>query len=183
MERDGKRLSAAQIEQYRDLGYIAEVDGLSRSSASESAGCMSVLPVSHHEQLEHIETYHEDSMLTRGQELTIDVGERTPVAMPLEPGQFSIHNGRLAHGSGPNKTDDRRIGLSLQYIPTSASQTLVGWDTAALVRGVDDFNHFEHGSSPECDLHPDAVAFHARAVEAFRELIYAGAERQTDPSV
>ena len=103
--------------------------------------------------------------------------------MPLAPGQFSIHNGRLAHGSSPNASDDRRIGLSLQYIPTSATQTLVEWDTAALVRGVDDFNHFEHGSSPKSDLHPDAVAFHARSVKALRELIYAGAERQTDSSV
>lgn len=145
--------------------------------ASEASGCMSVLPRSHHEQLAHIETYHEDNMLTRGQELTLDVGERSPVAMPLEPGQISVHNGRLAHGSGPNTTDDRRIGLSLQYMPTSSKQTLVDWDTAALVRGVDEYNHFEHGPRPESDLHPDAVAFHARAAKALRELIYAGAER------
>lgn len=153
------------------------------SPASEASGCMSVLPGSHHERLEHIETYDADSMLTRGQELTIDVGARTPAAMPLAPGQMSMHNGRLAHGSGPNNADDRRIGLSLQYMPTSAKQTLVDWDTAALVRGVDEYNHFDHGLRPESDLHPDAVAFHARSVAALRELIYLGAEKVSEPSV
>lgn len=153
------------------------------SDASEAAGCMSVLPGSHRERLDHVETYHEDNMLSRGQEATIDLGDRTPVAMPLSPGQISIHNGRLAHGSGPNTTDDRRIGLSLQYIPTSTKQTLVDWDTAALVRGVDDYNHFEHGASPESDLHPDAVAFHARAVEALRTALYVGAEQSSEPSL
>lgn len=153
------------------------------SPATEASGCMSVLPGSQHERLEHIETYDENSLLSRGQELVIDMAERSPVAMALEPGQMSMHNGRLAHGSGPNSTDDRRIGIAFQYMPTHVRQTLVDWDTAALVRGVDEFGHFEHGSSPEADLHPDAVAFHARAVAALRELIYVGAERATDPSV
>jgi ectoine hydroxylase-related dioxygenase (phytanoyl-CoA dioxygenase family) len=147
--------------------------------ASEAAGCMSVLPGSHRERLDHVETYHQDNMLTRGQELTIDIGSRSPIPMPLEPGQISLHNGRSAHGSGPNTTDDRRIGLSFQYMPTSAKQTLVDWDTAALVRGIDDYNHFEHGARPESDLHPDAVAFHARAAQALRDLIYIGAERDS----
>lgn len=151
--------------------------------ASEAAGCMSVLPGSHRELLEHVETYHEDSLLSRGQELTIDVAERNPVAMPLEAGQFSIHNGRLAHGSGPNTTDDRRIGLSLQYMPTSAKQTLVEWDTASLVRGVDEYNNFDHGPRPETDLAPDAVAFHRRASTALRELIYLGAESEDKPTL
>jgi len=145
--------------------------------ASEAAGCMHVLPGSHRERLDHIETYAQDNMLSRGQELTIDVGERTPVAMALAPGEISLHDGRLAHGSGPNTTNDRRIGLSLQYMPTSTKQTLVDWDTAPLVRGVDEYRHFEHGPRPESDLHPDAVEFHARAAQALRELIYAGAER------
>lgn len=151
--------------------------------ASEAAGCMSVLPGSHRELFDHVETYHDDNLLSRGQELTIDVGERSPVAMPLEPGQFSIHNGRLAHGSGPNTTNDRRIGLSLQYMPTTAKQTLVDWDTASLVRGIDDYNHFEHGPRPTADLQPDNVAFHARATEALRRLIYLGAERDTTPTL
>lgn len=94
------------------------------SPASEAAGAMSVLPGSHRELLSHDETYHADNMLTRGQELKIEVSEREVASMALEPGQMSMHNVRLAHGSGPNTTDDRRIGLSLQYIPTRTKQRL-----------------------------------------------------------
>ena len=144
---------------------------------------MSVLPGSHLELLDHVETYSDDNMLTRGQELTIDVGERPQAAMPLEPGEASFHNVRSAHGSGPNTTDDRRIGLSMHYMPTHTRQTLTDWDTASLVRGVDDYGHFEIAPPPESDLHPDAVAFHRKASEALRELIYAGAERQVDPTL
>lgn len=181
--------SPSFVSWHQDLQYWGlETDELvnvwvALSPASEASGCMSVLPGSHRERLAHTETYHEDNLLSRGQGAAIDFGERAPVAMPLEPGQISLHNGRLAHGSGPNSTNDRRIGLSLQYMPTRAKQTLVDWDTAALVRGVDTFNHFEHGSSPACDLHPDAVEFHARAVAALRELIYAGAERPGESTV
>jgi hypothetical protein len=153
------------------------------SPASEAAGCMSVIPGSHRELFDHVETYHEDNLLTRGQELTIDIGSRQPVAMPLEPGQASFHNVKAAHGSGPNTTNDRRIGLSIHYMPTYTKQTLAEWDSAALVRGVDDYGHFEHGPSPEHDLHPDAVAFHVRASQALRELIYHGAEREVDSTL
>ena len=156
---------------------------LALAPAPEASGCMSVIPGSHRERLEHLETYHEHNMLTRGQELTIDVDARSPVAMPLAAGQASIHHGRSAHGSGPNTTDDRRIGLSIQYMPTSTRQTLTDWDTAALVRGVDEYHHFEHGEPPASDLHPDAVAFHARAAQALRELIYVGAEREVDSTL
>jgi non-haem Fe2+, alpha-ketoglutarate-dependent halogenase len=153
------------------------------SPASEAAGCMSVLPGSHLELLDHVETYHADNLLSRGQELTIDVVDRNPAAMPLEPGQASFHNVKAAHGSGPNSTDDRRIGLSLHYMPTHTKQLLADWDSAALVRGVDEFNHFEHCPRPQADLHPDAVAFHNKASKTLRNIVYAGAEQNVEPTL
>jgi len=152
------------------------------SPASEAAGCMSVIPGSHRELLDHDETYHENNLLTRGQELQIDVRHRTTVAMPLEPGQASFHNVRSAHGSGPNTTDDRRIGLSLHYMPTHTSQTLAEWDSAALVRGEDRFDNFEHCPRPAHDFDPEAVEFHQRAAAALREIVYHGAD-QSDPTL
>ncbi len=147
------------------------------SPASEAAGAMSVLPGSHRELLGHDETYHADNMLTRGQELKIDVSEREVASMALEPGQMSMHNVRLAHGSGPNTTDDRRIGVSLQYMPTRTKQRLVDWDFATLVRGTDDYGNFELTPRPQRDFDPVAVEFHQRAGVALRELLYQGAER------
>ncbi len=153
------------------------------SPASEAAGCMSVLPGSHLELLDHVETYHDDNLLSRGQELTIDIGDRNPAPMPLETGQASFHNVKSAHGSGPNTTDDRRIGLSLHYMPTHTKQLLAEWDSAALVRGVDEFNHFEHAPRPTADLHPDAVAFHRKASKTLRQIVYEGAEKNVEPTL
>ena len=149
------------------------------SPASEASGCMSVIPGSHRELLTHDETWNENNLLTRGQELTIDLGDRTVIPMPLEPGQASFHNVRSAHGSGPNTTGDRRIGLSMHYMPTYTRQQLAEWDSAALVRGVDEFNHFEHAPRPAKDFDPDAVAFHRRAAGALRDIVYAGTEPES----
>ena len=149
---------------------------LALSPATEASGCMSVIPGSHKELLEHDETYAEDNMLTRGQELKIDVSQREVAAMPLQPGQMSMHNVRCAHGSGPNTTDDRRIGLSLQYMPTSTRQQLADWDNAALVRGTDTYGHFEDCPRPRHDFDPIGVEFHKRAGTALREMLYQDAK-------
>ena len=146
------------------------------SPATEESGCMSVLPGSQKELLEHDETWQGDNMLTRGQELKIDVGERNPVPMPLQPGEASFHNVRAAHGSGPNSTDDRRIGLSMHYMPTHTRQQLAEWDSAALVRGTDVHNHFEHAPRPTRDFDPVCVEFHERARSTLRDIVYAGTE-------
>ena len=152
------------------------------SPATEASGCMSVLPGSHLEQLEHTETYSDDNLLSRGQELTIDLAGRSTVAMPLQPGQASFHNVKAAHGSGANRSDDRRIGLSLHYMPTRTRQTLAEWDSAALVRGVDDHGHFAICPRPGRDFDPSLVLFHRRASAALREIIYQGAE-PTQPTL
>ena len=143
------------------------------SPATRESGCMSVLPGSHKRQmLEHDDTYHENNLLTRGQEIAVKVDESETVLMALEPGQASFHNVKSAHGSGPNISDDRRIGLSLHYMPTHTRQTLAEWDTAALVRGEDSFGHFVHTPRPTIDFDPEAVAFHERATTATREIVY-----------
>lgn len=146
------------------------------SPATIESGCMSVLPGSHLELLDHVETYHDDNMLTRGQELTVDLNGRSPAAMPLAPGQVSLHNVRAAHGSGPNTTDDRRIGLSMHFMPTHTRQLVVDWDTATLVRGVDDYNHFALTPRPTRDFDPAVMDFHADATAALRKIVYAGAQ-------
>lgn len=152
------------------------------SPASEAAGCMRVLPGSHaNELLAHRDEYHEDNLLTRGQRVDHTVDENSAVAMPLKAGQVSLHNVRLAHASGPNETPERRIGLSFHYMPTSARQQIVAWDSAALVRGEDTFNHFAHAPRPRFDLDPETAQFHERAADVVREIVFtdASAKRET----
>ena len=145
------------------------------SEASEQAGCMRVLPGSHRLTLSHDETYDPDNLLTRGQHINdIDLADTVP--MPLRPGQASFHNVATAHGSGPNHSDDRRIGLSLHYMPTRTRQTLTSWDSAAMVRGEDRHHNFDHAPRPARDLDPDVMAYHTRSAAALRRIVYDGAD-------
>ena len=151
---------------------------LALSPATLETGCMRVLPGSHKgELLPHTDEYKQHNLLTRGQEIAVKVDEAKTVAMPLQPGEISLHNVRLAHASGPNRSTDRRIGLSMHYMPTSTKQTIGEWDSAALVRGTDRFGHFKEAPRPTKDLDPDAVQFHEKATNAVREILFSDAEK------
>ncbi|MBT6093403.1 MAG: phytanoyl-CoA dioxygenase family protein [Rhodospirillaceae bacterium] len=154
---------------------------LALSPASIESGCMRVMPGSHiGDVLPHEDRYDENNMLTRGQEITDGVDDDKAVYMPLEPGQMSVHNYRLAHASGPNNAPDRRIGLSMHFMPPDTAQIVGEWDSAALVRGEDKFHHFEPTPVPTGDFDPPAVAFHARATRAIRDVLYADAAQNTE---
>lgn len=151
---------------------------LALSPATLESGCMRVLPGSHKgDLLPHEDGYKPDNLLTRGQEIAVDVDEEETVAMPLEAGEVSLHNVRLAHASGPNRSNDRRIGLSLHYMPAGAKQIVGEWDSAALVRGEDRFGHFSITPRPSHDFDPVAVAFHEKAAGAVRDVLFKDAKK------
>jgi len=149
------------------------------SPATVESGCMRILPGSHDwPDQQHVETYAADNMLTRGQEIR-GLDESRAVDLEVATGKAAIFTYRLLHSSPPNRTDDRRIALVLRYMPPETRQTLVDWDTAALVRGEDRYGHFEHEPVPARDFDPVAVAFHARAEEAQRAVYYHGTDWST----
>ena len=63
---------------------------------------------------------------------------------------MSLHHVRLIHGSEPNRTRDRRIGMVLRFCATHVKQTKLR-DTAVLVHGVDNYDHFDLLPAPETD--------------------------------
>ena len=170
------------VSWHQDLNYWGlDTDDLitvwlALSPATVESGCMSVLPGSHKgDFMPHEDLYRDDNMLTRGQEISVEVDESKTVAMPLRPGQVSLHNGRLAHASSPNNSADRRIGISFHYMPTRTRQIVGDWDSAALVRGEDTHGHFTHTPRPTRDFDPATVAFHSKASDAVREILFHGA--------
>ena len=176
--------SGSFVSWHQDLRYWGLDTGdlvsvwLALSPANLQSGCMRVLPGSHRGQLlPHKDEYADGNLLTRGQEIAVEVDESQTVAMPLAPGEISLHNVRLAHASEPNHSVDRRIGLSLHYMPTQTRQVVGEWDSAALVRGKDDFGHFKHAPQPAKDFDPVAVEFHRQATDAVREILFADAEK------
>jgi non-heme Fe2+,alpha-ketoglutarate-dependent halogenase len=151
---------------------------LALSPATQESGCMRVLPGSHKgDLLAHSDEYRQDNLLTRGQEIAVEVDEAQAVTMPLQSGEISLHNVRLAHASGPNLSNDRRIGLSLHYMPTQTQQIVGAWDSAALVRGEDRFGHFAPTPRPTRDFDPETVQFHEKATTAVRDILFNDAEK------
>jgi ectoine hydroxylase-related dioxygenase (phytanoyl-CoA dioxygenase family) len=105
--------------------------------------------------LHHIETHAPDNMLAKGQSIE-GLDERQAVHLELEPGEFSLHHERTAHASEPNRGSDRRIGFAFFYIPTHARST-IGRRQATLVRGVDEYHHWDSDHEPRFDLDPRAM--------------------------
>ncbi len=90
---------------------------------------------------------------------------------------MSLHHIKLVHGSEPNRTANRRIGLAIRYIPTYVKQTKVR-DSAMLVRGTDKFHNFDYEPRPQQDLDRAALAAHADSVERQVKALYSGTDKQ-----
>ena len=119
---------------------------------------MRMIPGSHvHGQRYHETTRDESNVLFNGQTVA-GVNENDAVACALKAGQASFHHGWTLHSSGPNESDDRRIGLNVQYLATHMRQTKMDTDSAMLVRGRDEFGHFAEDLAATSDLDPVAVA-------------------------
>ena len=129
------------------------------SPATAESGAMRMVPGSHQRELvAHTDTWNGKSMLTRGQELAVEVDESEAELVELRPGEMSLHHDRIFHASNANRSADRRIGLAVRYIPTHVRQVAIHDDSAALVRGHDAFGHFRHEPRPGRDLEPAMLA-------------------------
>ncbi|MEM9139506.1 MAG: phytanoyl-CoA dioxygenase family protein [Pseudomonadota bacterium] len=135
--------SKSIVSWHQDLTYWG-MDGsdhevtawLALSPATGESGCMKFVPGSHRTNLvPHTDTFADDNMLSRGQEIAVEVDEADAVVAALQPGQMSLHHGRMFHGSGPNTTDDRRIGFVMRFIRPDTPA--IRRDFAMLVRGAD----------------------------------------------
>jgi len=146
-------------------------------------GAMVVIPGSHTmDQIPHRDTFDRHNLLTRGQEIAVEVDESEAVPLVLQPGEMSLHHVRLVHGSPPNPSNDRRIGFAIRYIPTSIHQ-LEGSDSATLVRGEDRYGHFELESRPERYMQDDMLTLHQRLTKGAAQILYrgTGVENFNDP--
>ena len=112
------------------------------SPATIESGCMRFVAGSQDQRVDHHDTHDPDNLLTRGQEMRVKVDENTATDAELAAGQMSIHHGRVFHASYPNKTDQRRIGIAIRYIPTHARQVSGSNMSAMLVHGEDRFGNF-----------------------------------------
>ena len=144
------------------------------TDSSIESGAQRMIPGTHHEQVRHRDTFAPQNLLSRGQEIEVEVDEARAVDIVLAPGEMSLHHVRIFHGSPPNRSGDRRIGFAIRYVPTYVRQIAGARDSALLVRGVDEYGHFQPEQPPEADLAPAAVAQHATIMKRQGEILYRG---------
>ena len=134
-------------------------------------GCMRVVPGSHRDgQLVHRDTFATENLLSRGQEVEVEVDEADALDISLAPGEMSLHHVALVHGSGANDSDIPRVGFAIRYIPTHVRQHGAR-TTATLARGTDAYDHFEHEPRPESDFSPEARAYREASLAATKSVL------------
>lgn len=150
---------------------------LALTEVTKENGCMYMWPESHLDgQRDHVDTYGEDNLLTRGQTV-MDVPKDKIVPIELRPGQLSVHHPWVVHGSGHNTSNKRRVGLAIQsYIGTEVEQ-LLGETFVQLARGTDDYNHHFWVPRTSGVMVDEEVALWHDANKALRKVLYQGAER------
>ncbi len=144
--------------------------------ANKGNGAMDYIPGSHtKDQFPHRDTFAKNNLLTRGQEVAVEVEESQARTVDLRPGEISLHHVRLVHGSAPNPTADRRIGFAIRYVPTSVKQ-VAGEDSATLVRGVDTHHNFQHEPRPPRDMDPEFLELHRKIADRNAQILYRGTQ-------
>ncbi len=152
------------------------------SESTPENGAMRVIPGSHRgDQVAHRDTFAPDNLLSRGQEIAVDVDPAQAVELVLQPGEMSLHHVRLIHGSEPNPSPRRRIGFAIRYLPTYVRQTVGLRDAATLVRGVDDHGNFEPERRPARDMDADAIAFHGAITGQQAQVLMRGTAGAAQP--
>jgi ectoine hydroxylase-related dioxygenase (phytanoyl-CoA dioxygenase family) len=115
------------------------------SESRRENSCMRVLLRSDRlGQRPHVKTADETNLLRHGQMIEDPIDEASAVDVELAAGEMSVHNPFVIHGSGPNRSDSKRVGLSVNFgTPRVAPAPGGERKPALLVRGSDAYRHFE----------------------------------------
>jgi non-heme Fe2+,alpha-ketoglutarate-dependent halogenase len=127
-------MGTAFVGWHQDATYMG-LDGtnmvtpwLALTDSNAHNGCVAVLPGSHTAGLlDHVDTFGDDNILTRGQEVAVDLDGL--VNLELEPGQMSIHHpgscmdpSRIRRTSGESALRFSRI--TVQASPQLEARTM-----------------------------------------------------------
>ena len=147
------------------------------TDSNENNGCMRMWPGSHKEKIMHHEQkFDENNLLTRGQSIeSVPIEETVPVV--LKAGQMSLHHPTVVHGSGLNKSKDRRIGFVIQsYIGTDVDQVL-GKMYVQLARGEDKFNYHENTKRAVKLMDEKDILIRKKANDELSKIFYKGSKK------
>ena len=86
--------------------------------SSKINGCLKVIPKSHKEHFKHKKS-HKDTALDSGISPKI-LKDKKIDYIKLEPGQISLHDATLIHGSDANHSSFRRAGIVFRYMNSNS---------------------------------------------------------------
>jgi len=151
---------------------------LAVTEASEENGCMRMWPGTHKEKIRvHKDTFNKNNLLTRGQTIQ-DIKITDTVPNILKPGQLSLHHPMIVHGSGPNKSNNRRIGFVIQsYIGANVDQ-VIGKVYVQQARGEDTFKFHEHAKRPIRLMNKEDIKIRTKANTELSKIFYKGSGKK-----
>ena len=123
--------------------------------------------------LPHETTYDDSSMLKRGQQITTTIDEDEVFGIDLKPGQASIHHTLTLHCSGPNRSDEWRLGVGLNYASSEVGPIPGYEDSAMPLRGKVENSKFKFTEPPQSDLD-------SAALKNFEEVLQRQSKRYSD---
>ncbi|MFK7940681.1 MAG: phytanoyl-CoA dioxygenase family protein [Roseovarius sp.] len=172
------------VSMHQDLTYwgFGAVDHLvtawiALSPATPASGCMNFVKGSHKNPImPHEDTHADDNLLSRGQEIKVDVASEDKQAIEIHPGQMSLHHGLTIHGSDPNTTDDRRIACVVRYLSPQIAQKVADRDYAMLARGADRTGNFINFAPPEAAFSPQSLVLYDEIRKAQAQALMQGAK-------
>jgi len=147
------------------------------TDANEENGCMRMWSRSHKDELKyHNQKFDENNLLTRGQTVeNVPIKETTPVI--LKAGQMSLHHPTIVHGSGLNRSNDRRIGFVIQsYIGSNVNQVL-GKMYVQQARGKDNYSYHEHVSRAKELMNKKDIDTRDKANKELSKIFYSGSNK------
>jgi hypothetical protein len=177
--------SKSYVSWHQDLNYWG-LDGdqevtawYALTPATIENGCMRFVPGSHRRKdVPHVDSFAPDNLLTRGQEIAVEVDDASAVDVVLRAGQVSFHHGHMFHASGPNTTNARRLGVAIRYVAPSMKQTSGDKLLVSHVAGKDEYGHFEHMLPPAGRLLPDDFERARRNTEMKKGILYKGVKAE-----
>ncbi len=176
--RDGRYVAWHQDATYWGLSSPKAVTvWIALTPATKQNGCVRFLPGTHRAARPHADTRDRMNLLGRRESVAEAVDESRALDAELTPGEASLHDALILHGSNANRTEGRRVGFSLRYIPACVRHTGPGRNSATLVRGRD-LGHFDLEERPEGEFHPAAVARHRDVFRRAMSTIFEGGEKR-----
>jgi ectoine hydroxylase-related dioxygenase (phytanoyl-CoA dioxygenase family) len=87
-------------------------------ASDQENGCLRVIPGSHRDKVLHPHLKEDRDDVVLNQRTSDDSFEKSEARdIVLQPGQMSLHDVYMIHGSNPNRSPRRRAGVAIRFMP------------------------------------------------------------------